>query len=107
MKKKQKRNCTFIAGTVEICRQPSVGICHSVYCCSMSLSLLLTSWITTNIQFNVHHLLMTHLSPSASPVIRLEMIRAQLHYTKAARGLLAGYDWLDWLDSLVAVMKYS
>lgn len=50
---------------------------------------------------------MTHLSPSASPVIRLEMIRAQLHYTKAARGLLAGYDWLDWLDSLVAVMKYS
>lgn len=67
---------------------------------SLDRSSLLTRQLMTIIQSHAQHSLITDLRPSASPVIRLEMIRAQLPYTRAARGLLVGYDCLDWLDSL-------
>lgn len=84
----------------------SVGICHSP-AVFLHLSSLLTSRLTAIIQSNTQHSLITNLSPSASPVIELGMIRAQLPYSRAARGLLVGYDCLDWLDSLATLMKYS
>lgn len=112
---KSTQSCSFNTHACAITRCTHAHISHvTTVCWHLSLSCsflhqfsLLTSRLTAIIQSNTQHSLITNLSTSASPVIRLEMIRAQLPYSRAARGLLVGYDCLDWLDSLATVMKYS
>lgn len=76
-------------------------------CGSVNPPLLVPISVTSIVLSKAQNSVSTTLSPSASPVIRLEMIRVHLLYTTAARGLLVGYDCLYWLGSLVTVMKYS